>query len=81
MQHKKGHNPINLLSIHSRTAQKSEQKTTGCQKAPSAASTKCGNRKSFGKMILKHAVNSLAVTESAAVNGNRRKTAHIDRNG
>lgn len=32
-------------------------------------------------MILKHAVNSLAVTESAAVNRNCRKTAHIDRNG
>lgn len=32
-------------------------------------------------MILKHPVNRLAVTESVAVNGNRSKTAHIDRNG
>ena len=32
-------------------------------------------------MILKHAVNSLAETECTAVNGNRSKTAHIDRNG
>ena len=32
-------------------------------------------------MILKHPVNSLAETECTAVNGNRSKTAHIDRNG